>query len=74
MRPVERARQCKHACVVGQVTRTVTLVNEDIYDSSVVTLYEGDSITLFNFCPCCGQELELIYTVEDNRFYIRKDT
>ncbi len=78
MRPVERvSKQCEHTCVVGQVTRKESgchLIDYLIKDYSVVTLYEGDSITLFNFCPCCGQELNLFYTVENNKYCIIKET
>jgi hypothetical protein len=48
---------CDHLCKVGYITRgdNLSLIDRNF----VFTGLNADSVHLFNFCPGCGQELNI---------------
>lgn len=50
-------KQCEDRCIIGQIEDRMG--KGLLYDGNVV---EEGKVTLFNFCPACGQELEITQT------------
>lgn len=59
---------CDHLCIIGYITmgNKSTLINSDF-------VFNGDNadfVSLFNFCPGCGQELN----IETEQKFVEKIT
>ena len=50
--------QCEDRCMVG-IYSSIEGINGLIYDGLEDTFGKNDRVVLFNFCPACGQEMEL---------------
>jgi hypothetical protein len=48
---------CDDLCLIGYIKRGTELIL--INSSFVLTENNADSVSLFNFCPGCGQELNI---------------
>lgn len=58
-------KQCEDRCIIG------------VLDDGMGILYDGDvfdcgQITRFNFCPGCGQELNITQTKTENGMRLTK--
>lgn len=66
-------KQCEHRCILGiaKMTRDWDGVSTTIFDGSELFIYDCDEITMYNFCPGCGQVLNIGSKTLDKtiRFY-----
>ena len=53
-------KQCEDRCIIGQIEDRMG--KGLLYDGNVV---EEGKVTLFNFCPACGQELTVMQNKTD---------